>query len=133
MNRFNEPKTRIGLQDTVMDMLIKMSGGNPGALTVLSQLMREGDAIDPDNIMGGLGNILSLDTHQIYDDKIWIFYKDVCGQSLVTMLGLLRAVQLGFMPESELKAAIRNERIDIEVEMKYLAQVRARLPAFGGR
>ena len=126
-------ETRVGLEDTVMDMLIKMSGGNPGALTVLARIMRESESIDPDNCLGGLGTVLSLDTHQIYDDKIWIFYKDVCGQDLVVLHGLLRAVQLGFMPEPELKAAIRNERIDFEVEQKYMAQVREFLPAFGPR
>jgi hypothetical protein len=123
---------RIRLTDTVMDMFMKMSDGNPGALTVLMRSMKEGPAIDPQSALGEICVILSLDTHDIYGHEIWGFYKDVCGQDLVMMLALLRAVQLGFAAESEIKRAITDRgSMTNERKAELLAKVKDRLPLFG--
>lgn len=125
-------RPRITLSDTGLTAITKMSGGNPGALTVLMHLFVEGGQIDPDDFMGGLGSVLALDTLDIYDEKIWMFYKDVCGENLESVLMLLRANQLGFLPEAELVSNVKNsnqfttERFD-ELNKK----VRERLPNFG--
>jgi len=121
--------SRIQLRDTLPDAIIKMSDGNPGALTVMAKIHNEGAAIDPDSCMGWFGVILSLDTECIYGPDIWMFYKDVCGEDLRTMLGLLRAVQLGFLPVELLRSAIQNygKGIDIPDLMK---KVEDRLPQF---
>lgn len=125
-------KTRIELHDTTLSMIMKMSGGNPGAVNVLAQILKEGATIDPDDFMGGLGTVLSLDTHGIYEEKIWMLYKDICGESIVNTIGVLRAVQLGYMRESELTTALAQNYAklpDGRLE-EVLAQVRERLPAF---
>jgi hypothetical protein len=122
---------RIQLTDTTMDILIKMSDGNPGALTVLMRTMNEGPAIDPQSMLGAISVILSLDTHDIYGSEIWLLYKDVCGQDLTMMLALLRAVQLGFLPETELKHAITRYQMADDRKADLLAKVKERLPLFG--
>lgn len=122
---------RINLMDTTLDMLCKMSEGNPGGLNVLMQLMEKGAAIDPDDFMGGIGAILSLDTHDIYGSRIWVLYKDISGSNLVTMCALLRAVQLGFLAESELTQAIINHEMDARRINEMVDQVKTRLPKFG--
>jgi hypothetical protein len=123
---------RIGMDDTVMDIIVKMSGGNPGAMTVLVRMYKEGGMVDPDDFMGGLGSILGLDTADIYEDRIWMLYKDVCGENLVTMLGLLRAVQLGYLSESKLINAIDGiAPLTIQESMDVITKVRERLPNFG--
>ncbi len=119
---------RIGLTDTGTDAIIKMCGGNPGALWVLMEIIKGAGQIDPDGLMGGMGVILSLDTHKIYEERIWMFYKDVCGGNLTDMLGVLRAVQLGFLAEATLNKAI-NGHYGIDVEA-LMVQVRERLPRF---
>ena len=48
---------RIELTDSVSGALIKMSEGNPGALTTLIQIMKESPKIDPDDFMGALGPV----------------------------------------------------------------------------
>ena len=121
--------SRIKLHDSIVDVGMKMSEGNPGALTVLLAMMNEGARIDPDGALGGLGAALSLDTHGIYGSRIWMLYKDVCGENLPMTLAVLRACQLGFITDGEMDRAIdnRGEGLDLE-EIK--EQVGGRLPAF---
>lgn len=120
---------RIKLTDTGLSAAMKMSGGNPGAMTVIMRCLRDAEAIDPDSFMGGMGVILALDTHGIYGADIWMLYKDVCAEDLRVMCALLRAVQLGFLPEPQLNAAIQNygEGLDIPA---LVARVEKFLPAF---
>lgn len=123
--------TRIKLTDSPISAMMKMAEGNPGAITVLLKLMEQGEAIDPDAAFGGFANILSLDTHDIYGSEIWQFYKDLCEQNLTDMIGLIRAVQLGFISESALRSAIKDGAPSGEWLAENVAKVRERLPAFG--
>ena len=50
----------IKLTDTPMDIIIKLSEGNPGAVTTLMEIFSRGDKIDPDGALGGLGAGLAL-------------------------------------------------------------------------
>lgn len=124
-------KPRIKLEDTTLDILTKMSEGNPGALNVMMMLLKEAPAIDPDDFMGGLGVILSLDTHDIYGSHIWILYKDISGCDLITMCALLRAVQLGYLAETELASAISNNKMEPARIQEMVQKVKDRLPKFG--
>ena len=70
------------------------------------------------------------DTFEIYEEKIWMLYKDVCGENLVNTLGVLRACQLGIISQAELKHAIESYGDGIDVE-DLLIKVRAELQNFG--
>lgn len=111
------------------DVLFKMSEGNPGAISVLMRILAEGEKIDPQNFMGGLGPILSLDSYRVYGPKIWMLYKDVCGHDLVKMLAVLRACQLGKLAKSEMLYAIENmgEGLDL---IEILNSVKSELDQF---
>jgi hypothetical protein len=91
----------------MLDVVTKMSEGNPGALRVIMELFTEVPTIDPQNIMGGIGAILELDTLGVYGPRIWMLYKDVCGEDIAKTNWMLRAWQLGIISEDEL-----NKRID---------------------
>lgn len=125
MNR----NTRIKLDDTAMSATIKLSEGNPGALTVCIEILEKGEDIDPDHILGGLGILLIFDSLAIYGSRIWMLYKDVCKQDIVKTVAVLRAAQLGILYEDKLQHAVDNygEGIDIEDIHK---KVRQRLPRF---
>jgi hypothetical protein len=118
------------LNMTVMDMILAVAGGNPGAITVCLDLYKNSAAIDPDAALGGLANILGLDSSGIYEHRIWMLYKDVCQQNLVNMVGVLRANQLGYLTQKDLDKAIDGEaKIDVA---DLIRQVKEFLPAFGG-
>ena len=122
-------EVRINLTMSVQDSLIVMCGGNPGALTVCVGLIKEAGNIDPDSALGGLGKILSLDSLHIYEERIWMLFKDVCKQDLRVMVGVMRAWQLGFTTREALNHAIDNygEGLDLPGLM---TQVEEALPSF---
>ena len=121
---------RIKLRDTVLDAIIKMSEGNPGATRVCAEIVRDGGAIDPLAFGGGLLKLLSLDSLGIYGSRIWMLYKDVCGCDLTATLGMLRAHQLGFIKEEQLNHAIDNWVDGLDVN-ELVSQVKERLGTFG--
>lgn len=122
-------KTKIELNDSGQEILFKMSEGNPGALTVLLRVLTEGEQIDPDGAMGGLGPILALDTLGLYGPKIWMLFKDVCGEDLSKMLAVLRGWQLGFVSAEQVRIAVENYGNGIDV-VDLCNKVGKRLPAF---
>lgn len=127
---YNNP--RLTGDMTGLQALQVMGGHNPGAISVLVKISHEAERIDPDDAFGYLGVLMGLDTLGIYEHNIWGLYKDICGQDLVSMLGVLRAWQLGILPEAELKAVMQAERTpDAGWLPNLLAKVRERLPRFG--
>jgi hypothetical protein len=95
--------SRIQLTDSVMDMLIKMAEGNPGAIDAMLKIIEKSAEIDPQSAMPSIMPILAFDTHGIYGSSIYVLYSDKCGRDVRKVLVLLRAVQLGLMPESKLQ------------------------------
>lgn len=122
-------KTKIQLNDSLEDVLFKMSEGNPGAVAVCLQMLKDGEQIDPDNAMGVLGVILLLDTLGLYGSKIWMLYKDVCECDLSQMLAVLRGRQLGFVTDAQIQHAVDNYGDGINVA-DICAKVAERLPRF---
>jgi len=120
MNDLNKP---------LMQVMIDFAEGNPGAITALIDLVKNTDAIDPDNALGPFGVMASLDNLDCYGPRIWMFYKDVCGHNVNTMLGLMRATQLGFTSDRKVNAAIDGDRAALDIPA-LLAKVKERLPAF---
>lgn len=110
-NKFdnNMKKERITLSDSVQSAISKMAEGNPGAATACISLMNETEAVDPDNLMGGLGNILALDSAGIYGSDIYVFWNDVCNRDTPKMIAVLRAVQFGFFSGAVLASACHRQ------------------------
>jgi hypothetical protein len=123
---------RIEATDNQLSIVMKMSNGNPGAVTVLAKAMKLSPSIDPQCAFGPFGPPLSLDTFGIYESHIWVLYKDVCNQDMVLMLALLRAVQLGIMLETELHTAIDKPfEFAAARAQQLLEQVKEELVDFG--
>ena len=78
MNMYGE-ESRIKLKDNTMDVVVKMSEGNPGAMTCLCEMISKKDwtAGTP-----GLLVILSLDTLGLYGSKIYMLWNDCCSRDL---------------------------------------------------
>lgn len=121
--------TRINGDDTISSAILKLSDGNPGAIHVCTLCIDHGDIIDPHTVLGGLGNLLSLDTHNIYGPDIWMLYKDVCGEDIVKTIACLRACQLRQITISTLKYAIANHGDGINCN-QVLLDVQERIPTF---
>lgn len=96
--------SRIGLEDTARSAIIKMADGNPRALSAMFAMLENGQRIDPQGIMGGLGAILLLDTLGIYGTGICVLFNDQCNRDVRKLFVLLRAYQLGFLLDSLLQS-----------------------------
>ena len=116
------------LDMSMMDMLMVMSEGNPGALKVLMDSFDKVPEIDPDDVFGPWGLMMHLDSLGIYGDRIWMLYKDLCGQDIVNTIAMARAWQLGIVRSEDLKDAINGLTV-LNVN-DILNQVKDRLPNF---
>lgn len=121
--------TKLVAKDTMMDVMMKMSEGNPGGLKVCMDILEKGEIIDPEVTLGGLGLILMLDSYEIYGSEIWMLYKDVCDESIGRTIAVIRACQLGFINTQDLHYAIHNRGKGIDVD-ECVANVAGRLSAF---
>ena len=92
--------SRLTITDTIKDVVVKMSDGNPGAITVMMSILKDGRDIDPYTEPGM--HLLNLDDLELYGSRIWLLYKDLCGQSLAATMGMLRAKQLGHISREKL-------------------------------
>jgi len=104
-----ETKEIITLADNTVTAITKMSDGNPGAISAMVELLKHGERIDPQGIMGGIGFILDLDREGIYGTDIYVFWNDICEQEVVKMIAVLRAVQLGFFSGRTLANACHRQ------------------------
>lgn len=120
---------RLTLDDTPQTAIVKLAGGNPGATIVCAELFKRGPDIDPDNFMGGFGQLVNLDSFGIYSADIWMLYKDVCKQNIVHVVAVLRAVQMGLLTREALHHAIQNRGQGVDVADVF-KQVCQRLPNF---
>ena len=117
------------LEMTVLDIITAIGEGNPGALTVCSNVYRVNPSVDPDDIFGGLGPLLHLDMLGLYGPDVWMLFRDVCHESLIVMLAVLRANQLGYLSAREVRDAI-DGKAPLNL-WEACIKVKDRLPAFG--
>lgn len=120
--------SKIKLEMSVMDALVEMSEGNPGAATVLAQIMRRAEEIDP-NVAMNIVPIMIMDDMGIYGSRIWQFYKDFCGEDIPNLLAVLRAFQYGFLDEKKINHAIDNWGSGIDLS-EVMSAVQKELPEF---
>lgn len=72
---------------SVMDALVTMSKGNPGAATVLAELIKSDE--------WGFIDVFHLDDAGLYGSNIWIAYKDICGQDIDRLRTAIRDRTIG--------------------------------------
>ncbi len=116
---------RIKLTDTLMDSVMKLTEGNPGALRVIMDIVKDGKEIDPYTEPFLL--LLNLDSYGIYGPRIWMFFKDVCKCNLSKTIAVLRAMQMGVVPAAIVNHAIDNYGKGVDLDV-VIAGVKDKLP-----
>lgn len=92
------------------DALFALSDGNPGAINVMLDNLKQGDEIDPQNGLGAWGFLLNLDNFGIYGSRIWRLYKNLCDERLPIAVAMVRSVQMGIISKEDLDAAIDGKK-----------------------
>ena len=105
----------------------KGEGHNPGAISVIMNILKNGSSIDP--YCPPLMYLLHLDGLNIYGSHIWMLYKDVCRENLNDTLMVIRAKLCGFITQDQVHHAIQSygEGLDLPDLRK---KVQERLPNF---
>lgn len=101
-----ERKERLVGTDTAISAITKLAEGNPGALRVCIDILKYGTEVDPQGM--AFGTLLCIDSLHIYGSRIWLLYKDICGENLVMMMACVRGWQLGIVNQRDLLKAIEN-------------------------
>src|SRR5688572_13889692 len=117
-------RSRLRLDMTAIDAVTAMAEGNPGAIAALCECLKLGSEIDPDDLFGGLGSIMTLDTLGIYGSRLYMLWNDVCRRDMPKFIACLRAYQLGQLAgctESALNHAIDNRGNGLDVDAVLVA------------
>lgn len=125
----NKPITPFG-NNNLQQEILRLGQGNIGAIRVLTQMCANAAAVDPKSWGQEFQPIIDFEDRGIVGHMIWCLFKDVCNQDIVSCFAMLRAVQLGFLPVAELKAAIRGATLTFDVAALQ-AQVTDYLDNFG--
>ena len=125
---YENPRIK-SLDMSMMDIMLSLAEGNPGAIVALASCVKAAPTVDPDSALGPLGPLCGLDNLDCYGSRIWMFYKDVCECYVHKMLGVMRAMQMGFVSNEKVNAAISGDRAAIDIPA-LLDKLKKRLPDF---
>ncbi len=126
-------KNRIRPHMSIKEAIDSLSGDSDAGMTVCHELMWYGAKIDPD-ALSPVRQLLALDMFGIYEERIYLLWRDVCGGDLGKMIAVLRACQLGDLvsvsvsPEA-LDHAIDNFGAGLNVD-EIVKAVKGALPNF---
>jgi len=126
-------QTRIQLTDTLVEMIVKMTEGNPGATKAIGSMIHITSVIDPDCAFGLRGPIIYLDSYGIYGSAIYTLYNDHCNRNPHKMLVLLRAAQMGIFNSNKLyqlsQDQTRENSISTEEWDRIVGELKEKLPS----
>ena len=83
---------RLAATDTVMDACVKMSDGNPGALTFCMALLNE--------LPMGL---LHMDTIGLYGSQLYMLWNDCCGRDMGEVKKVIQNYCAGILTAQEIR------------------------------
>ncbi len=95
------------MSEDLKEMIATLSKGNPGALSVLVQLVNHSNT--------SVVFIPVLEKLNITGSRIWMLYKDVCWEDLSKMIVVLQAYALDILTLSQVNGAIdRDVVLDLD-------------------
>ena len=87
--------------DDIKQKIINLSAGNPGALTVLCELVNHDPIL---NIV----TIAMIEALKIKGPSIWMLYKDVCGKKIDKTMEVLGEISKDEKYECEIRGQKQN-------------------------
>lgn len=86
---------RLTPQDTTMDLMLKMSEGNPGALTTCMELFQLGTP--------GVVALINLDDIGLYGEKLYMLWNDCCGRDASKVVRVVEARNFGKLSDQDIR------------------------------
>jgi hypothetical protein len=96
-------RARLRLDQSAQGLLVQMSEGNPGCMTVLAALLTHG--------MDGLTTILQLDDMNVRGDQLHYLWRDLCGGSIARLREAVARRDGGLVERLNAYAGSRGETV----------------------
>ncbi len=94
---------KINLNDTALDVIIKLSEGNPGAITTLTELANSYKSffeVAPD--------YLTIDTMGLYDSQLYMLWNDCCDRNIEKVKQIIKLYREGKITSRDIDERIKN-------------------------
>lgn len=107
-------KNQLKLNNTLEQGIAVLSGGNPGAMVAILEVIKVMKKIDPINALGGFSILIDLDSMGINGSNIHILFKDICHSNPGKLITIMRARQLGYVDEDTIIKASKSRGMEVE-------------------
>lgn len=129
---YENPRIK-SLNVNIIEIMKDFAEGNPGAVAAMVKIMESAETIDPDNALGALGVLFSLDNLDCYGSNIWLLYKDICKSNVTNVHIIFRAIGFGLLNDKEVRQDIENARTGEAREFDFpelLKKIQEKIPDF---
>lgn len=96
--------SKIEMSDNFGEIIIKLSEGNPGAMSFLFEIAKAKNN-DPSQF---LGTFLVLDTIKLYGSYLYMLWNDCCERNLEKSLKVIELYQNGKVTDLDINERIKN-------------------------
>ena len=101
------------ISDGQMDQLLELAGKNPGAFAVITNVLKKSCLICPD--LEPLIPLFQFHRAGIRGDKLWMLWKDVCGERMYKLLAVGVAMKHNLVKDEEVMHAVMNRGHGLDV------------------
>lgn len=96
---------RIKLHDNMLEVVTKMSGGNPGAMSCIMEVLGASDLYGG---MPGMMLILNCDSIGLYGSELYMVWNDCCDRDIKKFELVMRNWQMGKLSRETIINNVRN-------------------------
>lgn len=82
--------------DSTMDIVIKMSEGNPGAMATMMELIKE-----TEKDIGNMSVIFFIDTLELYGSRLYQLWNDCCNRDISKVIEVVNSCMGGKISREE--------------------------------
>ena len=94
-------EARVSMGMSAPEIIIKMGGGNPGAMTCLAQMLNRRTE--------GFLDVLALDKMRIYGAEIYYLWNDCCGRNMEKLHETIRYLNTGNVPLADIHKNLTSD------------------------
>ena len=95
---------KIKMSDSVQDIVLKLSVGNPGALTTCFEIIKAKN----NDIVQSFPIFLTLDNMKLYGSYLYMLWNDCCGRNIEDVFDVIDGFKTGKITEKDINERIKN-------------------------
>ena len=108
---------RLQLMDSMYDIIVKMSDGNPGAISFIMELK-----VQYNNDAQWVQALLAFDMMELYGSQLYMLWNDSCDRDCTKVIKIVEAYKRGKITNTDIDERIKNvgygQKFDDLLEVK---------------